>query len=229
MENHLPLITIVTVCRNVEYTLEATIQSVLAQSYPHTEYIIVDGGSTDGTVDIIRRYAKQLTCWTSSQDNGVYDAMNKGLAMASGDYIYFIGADDWLADSAVLEKVSKVLDQSSDIDILCGRVLVVDRKLGLCRLVGGTLTREQVFCGCMTPHQGMFTRTQLLREQRFSSEYKVAADFAFLLRSFLENKNIVFSEACIAYYSCYGMSSTSGLWIKEYTAILEKYLPQDVP
>lgn len=227
-ESSLPVITIITVCRNAETSLEDTIQSVLEQSYSKIEYIIVDGGSTDGTIDIIRKYKNDLASWTSGLDDGIYDAMNKGIGMASGDYIYFLGADDCLVDSLVITKVANLLIQSPEIDLLCGRVLEVDYELKLSRLSGEPLERIQVLSGCMAPHQGMFTRADLLRANQFSIEYKVAADFEFFLRIFLERRNVVFTEECIAQYSCNGISHTSDLWINEYEDILEEWLPSDM-
>jgi len=96
-----PLISIVTVVYNGAKHLEQTILSVLKQSYPNVEYLIIDGGSTDGTLEIIRQYEEAIDYWISETDKGIYDAMNKGISLASGDYIVFLNADDWYERGAI--------------------------------------------------------------------------------------------------------------------------------
>ncbi len=98
-------ITLITVCFQAEDYLENCIQSVLQQNYPNIEYIIIDGGSTDGTSDIIRRYEDKLSKWVSEADEGLYDAMNKGINMASGEIIGFLHADDLYEHASVISKV----------------------------------------------------------------------------------------------------------------------------
>ena len=90
------IISIITVSYNAVKTIEQTISSVVNQSYSNIEYIIIDGGSTDGTVDIIKKYEDRIAYWVSEPDGGIYDAMNKGIKVATGDYIQIIGADDFL-------------------------------------------------------------------------------------------------------------------------------------
>lgn len=101
-----PLVTIVTVVFNGEKYLEETIRSVINQSYENIEYIIIDGGSTDGTIDIIKNYEDKLDYWVSEKDEGIYHAMNKGITVANGDIIGIINSDDWL-ESGTIEKVAK--------------------------------------------------------------------------------------------------------------------------
>ena len=95
-----PLISVITVVFNGARTLEQTINSVLAQDYENVEYIIVDGGSKDGTLNIIRNYEEKIDCWLTESDKGIYDAMNKGLDITGGDWVLFLGADDALYDNA---------------------------------------------------------------------------------------------------------------------------------
>ena len=101
-------VSVVTVVYNGAATLERTIQSVLAQDLPDIEYIIVDGGSNDGTLDIIRRYEDRLTYWISEKDQGIYDAMNKGVSLCTGEWVGLINADDAYADGAVRSAMEAV-------------------------------------------------------------------------------------------------------------------------
>tara|TARA_Y100000389_G_scaffold191559_1_gene217909 strand:+ start:134 stop:889 length:756 start_codon:yes stop_codon:yes gene_type:complete len=101
-----PLVTIVTVVKNDIAHIESTILSVIKQTYPNIEYIIIDGGSTDGTMEIIEKYSKQINYKISERDNGIYDAMNKGFEQSSGDWINFLNSGDLLHDDHVLENIA---------------------------------------------------------------------------------------------------------------------------
>ncbi|HLY96654.1 MAG TPA: glycosyltransferase family 2 protein, partial [Sideroxyarcus sp.] len=101
-----PLITVITVVFNGVATLEHTIRSVIEQTYANVEYIVIDGGSTDGTVDILRKYDADIDYWVSGRDAGIYDAMNKGIALAGGDYIGMLNSDDFFAHPSALEMIA---------------------------------------------------------------------------------------------------------------------------
>src|SRR5207244_4100141 len=114
-----------TAVYNNAQTIAQTIESVLAQEYPHIEYIIIDGGSTDGTVDIIRHYDKRIAKWITEPDAGIYDAMNKGIRFATGTVVGLLNSDDLYQDSNTLRKVAAIFDQN-DPDALYGDLLYVD-------------------------------------------------------------------------------------------------------
>ncbi|GAB4397014.1 MAG: glycosyltransferase family 2 protein [Microscillaceae bacterium] len=118
-----PLVSIITVTFNAKALLETTIQSVLEQTYPEIEYIVVDGKSSDGTLAIIQQYASQIQKWVSEPDKGIYDAMNKGLALARGEYVWFMNAGDTLFAPDTL---AKVMAQNPNADILYGEALYTD-------------------------------------------------------------------------------------------------------
>jgi len=124
------LITVVTVVFNGDQLLEETIRSVVRQTYKDIEYIIIDGGSTDGTLDIIKKYEDKIDYWISEPDDGIYDAMNKGIANATGDWIYFINAGDSLFSVKTLENL-KLDSLSSATDILYGNFNIIDSQTGL--------------------------------------------------------------------------------------------------
>ena len=112
-----PKISIITVSYNAVATIEQTILSVINQTYENIEYIIIDGGSTDGTIDIIKKYKDKISYWVSEQDNGIYDAMNKGIDVATGDYIQFLNADDCLVNKEIIKIVKERRENQELIDI----------------------------------------------------------------------------------------------------------------
>ena len=120
-------ISIITAAYNVEKTIEQTILSIVQQDYPNLEYIIVDGNSTDKTVEIIKKYASHYDIkWVSEPDKGLYDALNKGVHMATGDYIEIIGADDSLSSTTIVSEIAAQID--ADVDIFGGELWCVDEK-----------------------------------------------------------------------------------------------------
>ena len=120
-------VSMITVCFNSKDIIEEAIKSVLSQSYKNIEYIIVDGGSTDGTVDAIKKYDKYISKWISEPDNGIYDAMNKGLKLATGNIIGFLNADDFYADNGAIESVVNTIKEK-DVDCLWGDLVYVNRE-----------------------------------------------------------------------------------------------------
>lgn len=129
-----PTFSIITITYNAVRLVEQTLLNVLSQSYPNIEYIVIDGGSTDGTVDIIRRYESGLAYWVSEPDKGIYDAMNKGLQKATGDYVWFINAGDTLCSSDTVQSVVSRLQKRKALpDIIYG-----DEYRGRGKAVAGT-------------------------------------------------------------------------------------------
>lgn len=118
-----PKISIITVCYNAEKTIQKTLDSVLNQSYPNIEIVIVDGQSTDGTLAIIEKHKDSIHQFTSEKDKGIFDAMNKGISMATGDYIWFIHADDQIFDRDTLDKA---MEHHHDEDFIYGKAMLVD-------------------------------------------------------------------------------------------------------
>lgn len=173
-----PIITIVTVVYNAVGLIEETIQSVLSQKFAQKEYIIIDGGSTDGTVDVIRRYEEQIDYFVTEPDRGIYDAMNKGLAQAKGEWLSFMNAGDTFYDHRVLSQVFKdfaVNNYEKDVKIVYGNVAL--------KIAGHPDTiksLDNIRCE-MEPfslnHQSTFTRTDFLKEVGgYDISYKIAAD-----------------------------------------------------
>ena len=223
---NLPSITIITVSYNAVTTIEQTISSVVHQDYPKIEYIIVDGGSTDGTIDIIKKYKSHGIRWISEPDEGIYDAMNKGVQMASGDHVEIIGADDALvSNDIILRAVSEMED---DIDIFAGQTWGVDddhRKQTIFSNI--SMRHPSTYCGGMTPHAAMFTRRELLLRYPFDTRYRIVADYKFFLQCYYDdNVRIQYSDTMIAFFALSGASSNaSATWAEEVRLYRELNLP----
>lgn len=171
-----PVVSVVTVNYNMAGELEATIASVLGQSYPALEYIVIDGGSADGSLEVIRRHAARFNHWVSERDGGVYDAMNKGAAVATGDWVIFMNAGDSFHDSEVVADVFSASQENADI--LYGDV-VRRAPDGSERLVP---SRPNALPLQMpASHQSIFARRGLLQDHPFKVDFSIGADHEFLL------------------------------------------------
>jgi glycosyltransferase involved in cell wall biosynthesis len=178
-----PLITVVTAVFNGEKTLEQTILSVINQSYSNIEYIIIDGGSTDKSLDIIKKYEHAIDYWVSEPDGGIYDAWNKGVRLSAGDWVAFLGSDDEYADNAIQAYVTFIDDhRDNTLEYVSSRVNLTKNSKVL-RVVGGRwnwsvlrkyMNLAQV--GSMH-HRRLFEKYGL-----FDDSYKISGDYEFLLR-----------------------------------------------
>jgi glycosyltransferase involved in cell wall biosynthesis len=186
LNNMAPLISIITATFNSERYLENTILSVISQSYPGVEYIIVDGGSTDHTLDIVAKYRHQISKIISEPDDGIYDAFNKGIQVASGDVIYFLNSDDYLYDNDVIAEIANIFIENPGLQFVYGNVLARDEKVNYQYIRGKHFTCEDLKNGDMPPHPGFFVRRELVEKIGvFSTQYQVFEDFDFVIRCFL--------------------------------------------
>lgn len=180
-------VSIITVCFNSAKTLEQTIQSVIKQSYNNLEYIIIDAGSTDGTLDIIKKYNKHIASWISEPDKGISDAFNKGIDKATGDIVGIINSDDWYEAGAV-EKIVTEFKKHSEIGFVFGDQNYVDLAGNLLFTQKGDSNYEKMIRFEMPsiPHPTVFLRRQVYqRFGGFNLEYKTAMDYELLLRFFV--------------------------------------------
>ncbi|AZL54036.1 glycosyltransferase [Aliarcobacter skirrowii] len=196
-----PLISIVTVVFNGVKYLEETIKSVINQKYNNIEYIIVDGGSNDGTIDIIKKYEDKIDYWLSEEDNGIYDAMNKGLEFASGDWIYFLGSDDKLISEGIQSMFKVKRDKTS---VYYGNVIMFSSK----EKWGQLYTKIHTMFYNI-PHQAIFYPKIYYKNAKFDLDYKSASDHIYLMNYVnSKNANWIYVDINIAEYNdCIGISS----------------------
>ena len=221
-------ISIITVSYNARYTIEQTIKSVLNQSYCDIEYIVIDGGSTDGTVDVIKKYDDKISYWCSEADDGIYDAMNKGIEIATGDYIQIIGADDWLYALDTIEKVVACIDD--DTDIFSAARFEVDEKRKIQILTSNETAKENKF-GVLPwmPHTSLFVRSSYMKKNLFDTSYKISADYKFILNAYMDkNVHFKYEKFPVAYFSLSGVSGTANKIMLDENIRLYKELSLDV-
>ena len=194
MENSAPRISVITVVYNRVASMEDTILSVINQEYANVEYIVIDGGSTDGTLEIINKYSDRISKYVSEPDNGIYDAMNKGIALASGDWINFMNCGDRFASNTAFSFFQK---GALDADIVYGDAIIqypgFESPWPILNLKD--MWKRAAFC-----HQACFTRTEVMKEFKFDLSYSVSADFDFLYRAWRLNLRFRYVHELICYY-----------------------------
>lgn len=191
-------VSVITVVYNRVNTLEQTIQSVLNQNYPNLEYIIIDGNSTDGTQDIIKRYQNGIAYWVSEPDGGIYDAMNKGIQKATGEIIGIINSDDWYEQDAIKKIVQ--MYRETNADMLYGEIRKVNEEG---ESVG--YSRDSV----IPMHPAMFVKKSIYRRYGgFLTKYQISSDHEFKLRLISKGVSIAHTNDIIANFRVTGISST---------------------
>lgn len=198
-------ISVITVVYNGVKTIERTIQSVLGQSYKNIEYIIIDGHSTDGTQQLVMKYIDSIAYFVSEKDAGIYDAMNKGIECATGDYIIFINSDDSLAENALEQGARHLCDT---VDILYGDIYMVQEDGTETRMIGELKDIQDIIYRGIC-HQAVLASTRLLKENYFDIGYKIAADYDWLLKMYYKGVNFVYAPVVFSYYCATGYSAVN--------------------
>jgi glycosyltransferase involved in cell wall biosynthesis len=178
-------ISIITVCRNSEAFLAETINSVISQTYPNIEYIIIDGKSTDATTDIIKQYSSYITYWISEEDKSMYDAINKGLKVATGDYILVLNSDDMLADKLVIKKVADEIEKKK-FDYYYGDVIKLKKNEPVpVKLFQVNYHQLLYSTHCSFVHHPCFFISKKLNNQliEYNLQYRYASDYDYILRA----------------------------------------------
>ena len=207
-------VSIVVAVLNGAATIERCLSSVAHQVYPHKELIVIDGGSTDGTIEILESRTQLITHWESAPDHGVYDAYNKGVDIASGDWILFLGADDYIAEEDALETIASHLEtQAGKCPIVYGRVAYADRAGDVLEIRNENWAYYQSipyarwsFCT-----QGIFFHKDLFsRFGKFDLQFEVIADLDLLYGAFVRQDPHFVGDTVVAVFSAGGMSSDPG-------------------
>lgn len=182
-------ISIITVCFNSSKTIEKTFQSIKNQSYQNIEYIVVDGGSSDDTLKIIKDYSSCISNYISESDKGLYDAMNKGIAMATGDIIGILNSDDIFVDNYVLEKVAKFHTKNS-IDASVGNITQFNKNDKVIRKYSAkNWSPNKLKIGFMPAHPAIFFKRDLFENYgKYRLDFVSGADYELIIRFFLRNK-----------------------------------------
>lgn len=185
MYHHLtPKFSVITVTYNAAAVLEDTIQSVITQTYHHVEYIIVDGGSTDGTLDIVAQYRDRIVTIVSEPDKGLYDAMNKGMRLATGDYLCFLNAGDSFHEDDTLQSIAHSLTGSALPDVIYGQTELVDSEGHFVRMrrlsAPEHLNWKSFRQGMLVCHQAFFAKRTLA--EPYDLRYRFSADFDWCIR-----------------------------------------------
>ncbi|MBC8592898.1 glycosyltransferase [Oscillospiraceae bacterium N12] len=185
MHNHLtPKFSVITVTYNAEKVLEDTLQSVISQTYRHVEYIIVDGASKDGTIKIIDKYRERIHTVVSEPDKGLYDAMNKGIALATGNYLCFLNAGDSFHEDDTLQQMVHSIKGNELPDILYGETAIVDQQSHFLRMrrlsAPEVLSWKSFKQGMLVCHQAFFAKRDLV--EPYDLNYRFSSDFDWCIR-----------------------------------------------
>ena len=197
--NH-PKITVVTVCFNAVDVIEKTILSVINQTYSNVEYILIDGHSSDGTVDIIKKYADRISKWISEPDKGIYDAMNKGTDLATGEWINFMNAGDLFVNNHVIEDLLPVFEEKHDV--IYGNTIFVNDENKKIQKAYARENSMPSFC-----HQSSFISTRLMKRYHYDQSFIIAADTDFFDKIYKKGCDFFFVDIFLSMVNMDGVSS----------------------
>ncbi len=219
--NYFPKISIITVVYNNKKGLEETIKSVINQTYKNIEYIIIDGSSTDGTVDILKKHQDNIDYWISEPDRGIYDGMNKGAKQASGEYLYFLNSSDYLFDNDVIRKIVESI-KKNNVDLIVGRVIGLYHDF---KTFYSPVNMSNLKFGKMLPHQGSFIRNNAFKKIGcYNIKYKTSGDFDFFCKFYKKKLTYQLIENIIAYMPSGGFGSVmKNLTLKEGCIIIHEH------
>lgn len=218
--------SIITINYNNGEGLRRTIESVVSQTYNDYEYIVIDGGSTDDSVSIIKSFADKIDYWASEEDRGIYHAMNKGVLKAHGEYCIFMNSGDYFYDCLVLGRISEA---HADEDIIVGKAAIDEIGHIISPPPKSEFTMYHLYSGSI-PHQGSFIRTELLRRYPYDEELKISSDWKFFVQTLiLNNCSIRYLDFYVARYDTGGIGlSLPELMKSEKDDYLKEILPPRV-
>jgi glycosyltransferase involved in cell wall biosynthesis len=209
-----PLISVIVAVFNGRATLQQCIDSVAQQTYPNRELVVIDGGSEDGTVDLLKANREKIAYWISEPDRGIFNAWNKGLVQAKGEWICFLGADDYLWDTRVLERMAAQLaDLPPDIRVAYGQIMMLSAEGQPLHAVGAPWqeARESFMQYMSIPHPAVMHRRSLFeRHGKFDESFRIAGDYEFLLRELKTGEAVFIPDIIMTGMRAGGISMHSG-------------------
>lgn len=211
----LPKVTVITVLYNSAATIERTVKSVLEQSYGDIEFIVIDGNSNDGSKEILNGYKDRISILISEPDDGIYEAMNKGISLATGEWICFMNSNDYFFNSTVVEDIFKT---GQDADIIYGYCIDPDTGKDIKPLDLNEFWRRIPF-----NHQSAFIRTKYYKERPYEVKYRISSIYDFLYYWYRAGLKFKYVEMPVAVYDMKGISFYSYLWLWDYLRISMKY------
>ncbi|MBN1181560.1 MAG: glycosyltransferase [Bacteroidales bacterium] len=227
-------LSVITINFNNAAGLRKTMESLFNQSFTDYEYIIIDGGSTDDSVDVIGEYAVRINYWVSEADKGIFNAMNKGILNANGEYLLFLNSGDWLADNTILEKVFAC---EPIADIIYGDVLYIYPE-GTIKFYPSLRENELTMANfnrnnrATISHPSSFIKRELFKNNLYDESYKIIADIKFFIEQIImQNASAQYIPLVISNFSVDGLSSNPDSWaatIKERERIFHEFLPERV-
>lgn len=214
-------ISIITVCYNSGKTIEDTFKSVQSQSYKNIEYIVIDGGSKDNTLDLINQYKDIIDYTVSEKDKGLYDAINKGIEKSTGDYVGIINSDDIFFSKDTIKSVVEYLSENNGIDAIIGDIVQHKNNKIIRKYSSKKWNPEKLKIGFMPPHPSIFIKRELFNKfGYYSLGYKIGADYELIIRYFLKYKISYKYSGITTTSMSIGGASSSG--IKSYNIITKE-------
>ncbi len=206
---NLQKISIITVCYNAQKTIEKTIQSVVNQSYKNIEYIIIDGQSNDKTLSILKLFQSKISKLVSESDSGIYNAMNKGINYASGEYLLFLNSDDYLLSHTVIENYMTKINEAKQADIFYGDLLIYDHTNGKGKIWEAKPVSGKTLYNSTLPHPSTIFKRSIFEELgNYDESYKISADHEFFVRAFVKNKKFQYINILSTLFSTGGVSTS---------------------
>ena len=221
-------LSIITINYNNVEGLRKTINSVIAQTFKDFEWIVIDGGSTDGSKELIEQHAEHFTYWVSEPDKGIYNAMNKGIRKATGEWIQCLNSGDWLYEATTLEQA---FAHELKGDVVYGNAMYVDQQGGLHKKVDPDEIGLSFFYTLTICHQATFIRRELFADSLYEECYRIASDWAKWFEWMLAGKRFTHLNQYIVYFDMGGIGTVENRTaehLQERAAIIERYVPYHV-
>ncbi len=209
-------ISIITVVYNDVEHIEETIKSVISQDYQNIEYLVIDGNSTDGTLEICKKYSESISRIVSESDTGIYNAMNKGVKLSNGEWLFFLNSGDVFYDENV---ISNVFKNESNADIIYGKAITQDEKLCY---YPQKITKTMFIMERMVCHQAIFARKNTFFDNMFDEEYRIIADRVWLYKCLCAKKVVERKDIIVSIYDTNGISSNKEKFDKESLRFLKE-------